>query len=208
MPTVATNKGTDRELIEPGNYIARCYASIHIGEIKETINGQEKVVNKVRLSWELPNNRKVFNPEKGEQPYVFHQNFNLSTNEKSNLRKTLESWRGKGFTKEEAESFDVETVVGAPCMLNIIHKPSKDGTKTYEEISSVTPIPSGFTCPPMVNPKTILNYTEWNQAIFDALPDFVKDQIKSSRQYQEMVNPGHNEVGAFNESHPDDDLPF
>ena len=125
MAINATNSGTQRELIPAGNYIARCYQMIEIGTVEEIIIGEKKTLRKVRIGWELPDELRVFNPEKGEQPCVISQEFTLSMNEKANLRKMLASWRGKDFTEDEARCFDISKLLGVPCMLNIIHKPSK-----------------------------------------------------------------------------------
>src|SRR3954469_527949 len=121
MAINATSNGTKRELIPAGNYIARCYQMIHIGTVTEFILGEQKTMNKVRIGWELPTETRVFSQEKGDQPLVISKEFTLSMHEKSTLRKTLASWRGKDFNEEQAKSFDVTTLIGAPCMLNIIH---------------------------------------------------------------------------------------
>ena len=60
-------------------------------------------------------------------------------NEKANLRKHLEGWRGKNFTDAEAEDFDLASVLGKPCML--IVSESENGGKTYSNIASVGPMP-------------------------------------------------------------------
>jgi len=146
----ATNSGNaNREIIPAGNYIARCYSMIHVGTVEEDIMGVMKTHNKVNITWELPTELKVFNEAKGEQPLVISKEYNLYMNDKANLRKDLESWRGKAFTDEQAEKFDITNLLGVPCMLNIIHKTSKKG-KDYAVISSITPIPRGLACPPQI----------------------------------------------------------
>jgi hypothetical protein len=130
MPIIATNNYVQRELIPSGNYIARCYQMLEIGTVQEIIMGQPKTLKKVRIGWELPEETRTFSQDKGEQPFVISQEFTLSMNEKSNLRKVLASWRGKDFSDKEAEAFDITKLLGVPCMLNVIHKPSKDGTRT------------------------------------------------------------------------------
>ena len=141
MPITATNTQTQREPIPAGNYIARCYQMIEIGTVKETILGKDRISPKVRIGWELPTELKVFKEENGEQPCVISKEYTLSMAEKANLRIALKSWRGKDFTEDEAKSFDITKLLGVPCMINIIHKPSKDGLKIYEEISGITPLP-------------------------------------------------------------------
>jgi hypothetical protein len=202
MAINATTKGTAKELIPAGNYVARCYQMLQIGTVTEDVNGETKTQHKVRIGWELPTELKVFDSAKGEQPLVISKEFTLSMHEKSNLRKTLASWRGKDFSADEAKSFDILKLIGAPCMLNIIHKPSKDGTRMYEEIGSISPMPKGVTAPEQINPTIVLEYDNFNQSIFESLPDFIKNKIKSSAEYIAMSTPETKHIETS------DDLPF
>lgn len=209
MAINATNSGAKRELIPAGNYMARCYQMIHIGTVEENILGENKTLNKVRISWELPTELKVFKPENGEQPCAISKSYTLSLNEKANLRKMLASWRGKDFTEDEAKRFDISKLIGVPCMLNLIHKPSKDGTKVYEEIGSISPMPKGVTCPEGINPQSVLDYENWNWDIFNKQPDFIKTLIESSVEFKAMTNipvdvMNDNDTNGENET----DVPF
>ena len=206
MAIIATNNGTARELIPANNYLARCYQMIEIGTIKEVIQGTEKILTKVRIGWELPTELKVFNPDKGEQPCVISKEYTLSMNEKANLRKMLAAWRGKDFTEEEAKAFDITKLLGVPCMINIIHKPSKDGTKTYEEIAGVTAIPKGIPAPAPILPMTLLSYDSFDMDIFNALPDFIKNKMITSLEYAKIADP--NSTHFDNNNEVVDDLPF
>jgi hypothetical protein len=215
MAINATNNGTVRELIPAGNYIARCYQMIEIGTVTDTVLGKPVTAKKVRIGWELPEELKVFNPEKGEQPLVISKEYTLSMNEKSNLRKDLKSWRGKDFTEEEARCFDITKLIGAVCMLNIIHKPSQsDPTKVYEQIAGITPIPKSMKAPAAINPVFVLSYDEFDTELFNKLPDFIKTKMQSSSEYQNLFNPtdrsldDHDQVHYSNELEPIDDLPF
>lgn len=207
MAINATNSSTPRELIPAGNYIARCYQMLHIGTNLETIDGKTQLMNKVRIGWELPTEMKVFDEAKGEQPLVISQEYTLSMNEKANLRKMLSSWRGKDFTEEQAKSFDITNLIGVPCMLNIIHKPSKTGDKTYQNIGSVSPMPKGVPCPDQINPKQVLQYDDFDTRLFDSLPDFIKNRVITSVEYKAMTIPHSNEMDN-NSQDNNDDLPF
>lgn len=209
MAIIAENKGTNYEPIPAGNYVARCYSMIHIGTVTENVMGTEKQLNKVRLTFELPTETKVFKEENGEQPHVISKEFTLSMHEKATLRKMLESWRGKGFSEQEAKGFDITVLCGKPCMLNIIHKPSKDGSKIYAEISSISSMPKGLQCPPQVNADFILSYDNFNTEAFEKLPDFIKDKIKSSIEYIKLMDPTHTETVTEPQAvTAEDDLPF
>ena len=209
MAINAKNSGTVRELIPAGNYIARCYQMIQIGTVTDIVMGKTVTVQKVRIGWELPNELKVFNEDKGEQPLIISREYNLSMNEKSNLRKDLKSWRGKDFTEEEAKCFDITKLIGAACMLNIIHKPSvSDPSKVYEQISGITGIPKGITVPPAINPVFVLSYDNFDMIVFEKLPDFIKTKMQGSAEFQAISNPQAKEI-FHQERHGDDDgLPF
>ena len=211
MAINARNSTVQRELIPAGNYIARCYEMLEIGTVKETILGVEKILKKVRIGWELPTEKRVFQKELGEQPLAISKEFTLSMHEKSTLRKTLASWRGKDFTELEAECFDITKLLGVVCMINIIHTPgAKDPSKMYETISGVTPIPKGLECPAAINPVKVLEYESFNREVFETLPDFIKDKIKSSAEYKQMMQPHVSEIKepTTNIGEPVDDLPF
>lgn len=209
MAITAENTGTSRELIPAGNYIARCYSMIEIGTIRENYMGKEKDLHKVRITWELPYELKIFDEAKGEQPLVISKEYTLSLYEKANLRKELESWRGKAFTEDEAKKFDITKLIGVPCMLNIIHKPSeKDPSKIYERISAISPLAKGTTCPTQINPSFVLSYDEWSDKKYQALPDYLKEKIKASKQFSALhIDDSSVNQDAKNEI-TDDDLPF
>lgn len=208
MAITAKSSGkAPRELIEPGNYLARCYQMIQIGTVTENIMGVEKTLHKVRIGWELPTELRVFKEENGEQPLVINREYTLSLHEKSRLRADLKSWRGKDFTDEEAAGFDISKLIGKTCMLNIIHKPSKDNTRFFEEIAGVATLPKGYECPEAYNPPMLLEYENFDWDLYDRLPDFIKDKIRSSEEFKLLQTPGHSEAIHADEF-PDDDLPF
>lgn len=62
--------------------------------------------------------------------------YTVSLNEKATLRKDLEKWRGRAFTPQELAGFDLESVIGAPAMLNIVHNAGEDGT-VYSNINGI-----------------------------------------------------------------------
>jgi len=208
MSINATNNGTARELIPAGNYIARCYQMIEIGTVDEFVMGKPVRAKKVRIGWELPTELKVFKEEKGEQPLVISKEYTLSMNEKANLRKDLKSWRGKDFTEKEAQCFDITTLIGVACMLNIIHKPNKDNTRSYEQIAGITPMPKGIKAPAQINKNFVLSYDSFNQEMFDSLPEFIRTKMQGSLEYNAMKDPHAKTIDANHIEEPVDDLPF
>ena len=204
--------GSSYEPIAAGTYVARCYSMVHLGTIKESYMGEEKYVNKVRLTFELPTEMKVFKEENGEQPQVISKEFTLSLGDKSNLRAFLNSWRGKALTEDECKSFDIAVLAGKACTLSIIHKTSKVSGKTYAEIASIGGVMKGMQVPDLINPEMVFSVTNFDQVAFDSFPDFIKEKIESSNEYKAMpsktsvieVAPETQEFGDISE----DDLPW
>ena len=203
MSIIATSSGSSQgfDPIEAGSYPARCYSMVQIGTNEEVILGLSKDLHKVRITWELPTEMKVFKEENGEQPMVISKEFTLSMHEKSTLRQFLESWRGKSFTEDEAKSFDITALLGKPCLLSISHKVAKNGN-TYANISGVNLLPKGMECPPQINNTFELSYDKWDETKFESLPDFIKQKIVTSREYKAMIQPHNNEIES------EDDIPF
>lgn len=206
MPIIAENNGGNFTLIPAGNHIARCYEMIQIGTVIEQTGiyaGKES--HKVRLSWETPDEQHDFG--KGLQPFSVSKEFTLSMHEKATLRKMLESWRGKALTDDEAKRFDVTKLLGKPCMVNVIHKKSATG-KEYADISSISTLPKNFECPSQINPTRLLSFDDWNESVFESLPDFLKAKIKSSKEYGALMNPSNNEIQPPLAEDEPDGLPF
>jgi hypothetical protein len=115
------------------------------------------------------------------------------------------------FTEDEAKAFDITKLLGKPCMLNIIHKPGKaDPSKVYEQIAGVTSVPKGFDVPAQVNPNrgTVLRQVRRGRFRWH-LPDFIKDKMKRSVEYQAMKQPStRHMIGEPEKIGADDDLPF
>lgn len=190
-PIIATSNGNSSNF-EPcpaGNHVARCYSMVHIGTIDDTYLGEAHTANKVRISFEFPTEKRVFKEESGEQPYALSKEFTLSMHEKSNLRKVLEGWRGKAFTEDEAKAFDITKLLGVPCLVNVIHKEKKDGTGVRAEIASISALPKGFTCPEQINPSVVFTVNDFNWDIFETFPEWIKEKIRSSREYKAMQKP-------------------
>lgn len=210
MSINATNNSAAREITPAGNHIARCYQMIEIGTVTEIIMNKSQTLRKVRIGWELPLETKVFKEENGEQPFVISKEYTLSMHEKSNLRKDLKNWRGRDFTDDEAKCFDITKLVGVPCMLNIIHTPSKDGQRMYANISGVTPMPKGVKCPPQFNDTVVLSYDHFDEDVFNLLPDFIKDKMKTSIEYAGLSKPQetHIHTPELEPVEEENDLPF
>lgn len=207
--TATSSTGATRKIAPQGNHVARCYSMIDLGTQTTEYNGETKKARKVRITWELPNETEVFNEEVGPQPFVVSKEYSLSMHEKSTLRKDLESWRGKGFTEEEAKAFDISKLLGVPCMINVVHGVSKTSGKAYVDVSAITPLPKGFTCPPQVNKSVEFSLQTPDMSIYESLPEWLKDKIKASPEFEHIALEYYNEEAIANEvAQESSDLPF
>lgn len=206
MSTIA-KKGAQRELSPAGTHIARCYKLIHLGHILDkNFQGNMVYQNKVRLYFELPFETKVFDEDKGEEPISVSKEYTLSLGDKARLRAHLESWRGKAFTQDELEGFDIEDVVGHECQVTIIHKQSKSSGNMYEDLVNITPLAKGMTCPPQINPTFIWNYNDhFDLKILENMHEWFQGIIKGSKEYKELTGSG---TAAETDLDPTEEVPF
>lgn len=187
----ATNKGGDFAPIPSGIHHAVCYSIIDLGTQPSQMFAPSR---KVLIIWELPFERADFKNEKTgaieNKPRVISKEYTLSTGAKSNLRKDLESWRGKPFTTEEANCFEVGVLAEKNCQVNVAHKPSKDGTKTYANVISIVPLGKGQKPVKPENKVLVWDLPESGVITFpDNMPEWVQNKIKNSEEYVESVTP-------------------
>ena len=169
------------EAIPAGSYVARLFSLIHIGTQSFEYKGEKKTANKVRLTFELPTEMKEFKEGEGKKPYIISQEFTLSMHPKSKLRPTIEAWLGTKLGDEEAYSFNLEDLIGKECLLSVIHT-EKEGN-TYANISTISPLPKGMECSEQINKTINLNYTNFDDEVFNALPNFLKDKMMATPEY-------------------------
>jgi hypothetical protein len=180
-----TNNGAG-QTVPAGTHVARCYQIIHIGTILDTYQGEEKLVNKVRLVFELPLETADFG--KGEQPFSIGRDFTLSMHEKSGLRAFVQGWLGKAFTDAEASKFDIATLLGKEGMVNVMHRTANTG-RTYADIKGASPLVKGMNCPSLVNSAFLLDYdSEDFDLRFKMLPEWLQNKVSSSAEFSNRLD--------------------
>ena len=204
MPLTAP-KSSERVIAPEGTHKSRCIGLVQIGTVPVEWAGEIKQLEKVRLTFELPEELHKFKEGEDEKPVVISQEYTHSMGEKSNLRPVVEGIIGTSLHQEEANSFDLETILGMPCLLNIKHKKSAKGN-TFAIIETATPLMKKMTVPEAINPIKLLTYDKWNQDEFNKLPSFIQERMRTSRQYIEKFGaqpelPNDTEITAS-------DVPF
>jgi hypothetical protein len=185
--------------VPAGSHIAVCDIVADLG-IQPGSKIYPDPKHQVYIRFEIPAERVEFEKDgkKVEGPAVIGNAYTASMNEKATLRKSLESWRGKRFTDEEAESFDVSSVLGKACMLTVIEK--QVGDKIYSNIASIGPLPKGMQAPGSELP--LIFYAPGEEEQFSSLPNWIQEKIKN----QIVKEPVYEPVADF---HADDsDVPF
>lgn len=193
-----------RELPAEGTHIARCVQLIDLGH--QLNERSQKWLHKVLIGWELPEEKR----DDGT-PHMVWGRYTMSLFDSAYLRRDLKSWRGRDFTAAELECFDLKTIVGAPCLLNITH--SKSGERTYANVSGVLALTKGMTVPDQISESIIFDLDEWNATAFDQFSEHLQATINSSRERREARANGQRAdmpdtaMGAADQVE-DDDIPF
>lgn len=199
---IVKSTGTVSNPCPAGNHVARCIGLIDLGTQTEEYLGKVKRQRKILLKWETPLETKVFKEENGEQPYVLSKEYTMSLGDKSNLKKDLESWRGRAFTEQELAGFDLKNILGAPCLINVIHQDNG-----YAKITNVSPLPKGTAAPEQINKSQYLSLDAFDSVVFEQMPDFWKKKIESSPEFKSIGSPERFEQ-TNHETAVDDDIPF
>lgn len=174
------------EPIPAGVYVATCYGLVDLGTHANPVFGGEQ--HKILVQWEVPEVRGEFerDGQKVNLPRAISKRYTLSLSEKANLRKDLESWRGRKFTTQELAGFDLRTLLGATCQLQIVHDTSKEG-RTYANIAAIMALPKGTPKPKPENPTMFFSFEEAGDkpTLPNGLPEWIANIVKESKEWQE-----------------------
>ena len=169
--------------VEEGTHLGVCSMLIDLGMQYSEV--YKKSQRKVLIGWELPDETIEINGEM--KPRVLSKRYTANLSEKSNLRKDLASWRGRDFTPEELKAFDLKNIVGASCLLTIIH--SKNGEKTYANIQSVVKLPKGMAKQALSEPPVVFDLDTDPLERVEDMPAWIAELIKKSETYQARITP-------------------
>lgn len=196
---------TPRVQVSPGTHIARCIGLVQVGTVPTVWEGVEKQTEKVRLTFEFPQETYAFKEGEAEKPFVVSEEYTHSMGSKANLRPVVEGIIGTTLTDAEAENFDLLDLVGRACLVTVVHKLSKKNGQKYANIASAAPLMKGMVAPEQVNPSRVLTYKTWNQEMFDSLPEFIRTKMMTSAQYKKMT--GGDKI-AYPQDEWGDAIPF
>ena len=167
--------------IPGGNYLGICVYSIGIGEQLCEYEGKSKSYNnQVMLGFEICG--VTIEIDGKQEPRVLGKTFNIAKSKKASIRKFIGAWEAKEFSDDEFLDVDTNDYVGRPGLVTIV----VNETGEYSNIESISPLPVGL---PMAVPEPTsklirFDIEPWDQAAFEALPEWVQEKVKKSTQYQ------------------------
>lgn len=214
MSMIAKSEGNSNiKRLEDGVYTAVSSMLVDMGIQKSEKYG--KSARKFIIVWNIENEFVEVNGEK--LPRVMSKEYTMSLGEKSNLRKDLQAWRGKQFTPEELEGFNLLNILNKGCQLQILN--TENNGKTYTNIVSIMALPKGMEISSL--DKTIVfdtyDETTWNN--YTQIPNWMQERIKQCenlsengldlfiKEYEES-KPQETKQENGEIQVPEDDLPF
>jgi len=199
--------GGDWDPVPEGTHGAVCITVVDMG-LQDT--GRWGMKEKVWLGFEIPGERVEWKDKDGndhEGPALIGSQYTNSISPKAILGQHLVSWRGKPFTEDERLGFDLSKLLGAKCLISVVHNKS-DG-KTYANIGAIVRPPKGTQIPDAEG--ELVAYSPKNAELIDNLS-------KLPEWLQEKCKEGHGRaaesLGSSREPSPppvddlNDDIPF
>ena len=194
MSTIAKAGDGNFELPTSGAVVGRCYMVVDLGTQDASFKGAPKKAHKILLTWELAETM-----DDG-RPFAISSRYTLSLFDQAILRQHLESWRGKPFTEEQLAGFDVKAVLGAYCMLSIVH--NAEGNRIYANVKGIMPVPKEMTKFSPVNKNV---YFDVETGDIETLPEWVQNVVKKSDEWQARSDAP---TGLKALAEMDDSIPF
>lgn len=137
MPIIVsdTSNGEDFPPHPEGQFAARCIDIIDLGDVETTFQGRTKKRHRGIIRFYAGESS-----ETGE-PLWADKFVTLSLHKKASLRTFLEAWRGKKFTDEELQGFDLEVLLGVDAYIQVSHNVTPN--RVYANIDSIMQRPKG-----------------------------------------------------------------
>lgn len=203
--TVNSTGGSSFSPIPEGSHLAVCYMLVDLGvQENKTFNNRSR---KVMIGWELPD--ETYESDGKQLPRTIRNTYTASLNESSNLRRDLAAWRGRDFTQDELDEFNLRNIMGTSCLINVIHK-ERNG-RTYANIASIMALPKGMQKGKIQGDPIIFDLDDATMEDIGSLPDWIATMVKSSITYQEKLSAMYSDdsdVSQLTELEDDGELPF
>jgi hypothetical protein len=118
-----------------GMHQAVCVDVVDLGEV-DTMHGRKF---RVRLAWQIADLDKAT----GRRHSVV-KTYNNSMFKTATLRADIDRWRGKKLTEAEAKDFELDVLIGANCLISVVHNVSLTRGETFANVDAILPLPKGY----------------------------------------------------------------
>lgn len=199
--------GGDFKKVPQGTHQAVCNMVVCLDSQVREWKGERSIVDQVYIRFEVPEERVTYtvDGEEREGPLAIGKLYTSSLSEKANLRKDLEGWRNKAFTKEELKGFDIENVLGKPCQIIVTHRESNGNI--YANITGIAGWPRGLE--PLKAENELIYYDAENPAAYDKLPNWLQEKIGNAVDRTQGLPPSpEDEYTSTPDDDFNDDIPF
>lgn len=207
MPTLIKPNESNFQPPPDGPQPAACYRIIDLGTQDGQYQGKPNRKRQLLITWELFCEERMTDG----RPFSIGKKYTWSMSEKAALRKDLEMWRGAAFKDSDfgANGFQLQSILGKPCLLTIMHEHKNDNT--YANVKGVSRLPKAMTVGGPENATVFvwLSPDEFDPKAFDRLSDGLKDTIRKSPEYKAITTGQpveHTQLHAGVD--PDDEIPF
>ena len=197
-------KGTESKFAPhpEGQFVGQCVDVLALGDKVQDFPGTEPYL--------APTCALVFrtgeqNHETGECIDIARE-FTVSMGEKANLRKFLEQWRGRPYTKEQVTAgVPIDKLTGQHALLSVAHRTSGKG-RVYANITACVGVPKAMLA-------TVTAYTDYVRAEYwetkkqeyaEAAARFKADQSPKATKHDGTFD----DFPAALEDDDDSNLPF
>jgi hypothetical protein len=182
MRAPKSNSGSNFEIPE-GSHTGVCVMVIDCGVWDREFQGNHKSVRELYLRWELPDVT-IDSGEYAGKRACIGRRYTFSMFKKANLRRDLETWRGKPFTDLEADTFEIDNVAGAACTLQVFRNEAG-----YDNIQFIMP----YRGPKIDSENQVLVFDCENPTGFHSLPEWVQKKInlpddEAAREYADVAS--------------------
>lgn len=189
--------------LETGIYNARCDLIADLG-MQETNFGEK---HKLYIRFAVPD-QELEDKDGNKFQMSIGTTLTASLSKKANLRKMLESWRGKPFSEEELEGFELTKLLDAPATL-VVGSYLKDGEerakldnviKCKAQVGALIRTPAAFS-------------TESSAKELAEAPEWIREKITEQMANGHAAGEAEQQNGAAHQADEDagfadDDIPF
>lgn len=197
-----------------GSHLGRLVGLVDLGTQRHVFGEDVNLSRDVRLTFELSNEKMqgVYDEKDRGKPFGVSRTVKQSLHAKATLRKLLEGWRGKKFSKEDIEKFDEKKLLGVAARLTLIENGE------YVNLESIAPVGKTEKVPKQINPTVYFSLDNFDEAVFNKLGKATQEKIAKSPEYAALKrsnsshddsdNPGSEVVGEGEPSDSSEDEPF